>query len=312
MKKILPLIFLGSSQFSVFVLKEFLKRYRPLLIVTLKAKPAGRGLKLQLNPVYNFCLKEKLNVIEFEDWEKFKKDLEILKPLAGVIAGFSKIIPKEIIDLFPKGILNIHPSLLPKYRGPNPIREVILNNEKETGVTLFLIDELIDHGPIIHQKVLPLLCKENYQELEAKLGKLGGEILNERIESYLEGKEILVPQNESLATYTKKITKEDGLLNLDDDYESWDRKIRALNPWPGTYLKINDKILKIFSIEKIKEGDLPKEIFKTKVGEFFTFKNELGIRLKDAFIFLKEVQLEGRKKMSGKEFLNGFRKLIFS
>ena len=312
MKKTLPLIFFGSSQFSVFVLKEFLKKYQPLLVVTLKAKPAGRGLKIQPNPVYNFCLKEKLNVIEFEDWQKLKKDLEILKPLAGVIAGFSKIIPKEIIDYFPKGILNIHPSLLPKYRGPNPIREVILNDEKETGVTLILIDELVDHGPIVGQKVLPLFGKETYQELEEKLGKLGGEILIERIENYLEGKEILVPQNHNLATYTKKAEKEDGLLNLDDDYRVWDRKIRALNPWPGTYIKIKDKILKIFKIEKIKEGDLPKEFLKTKIGEFFTFKNELGLKLKDAFIFLKEVQLEGRKKMSGREFLNGFRKLVFN
>ena len=312
MKKTLPLIFFGSSEFSVFVLKEFLKKYKPLLVITLKAKPAGRGLKAQLNPVYNFSLKEKLNVIEFRDWQNLKNDLEFLKPLVGIIAGFSKIVPQEIINLFPKGILNVHPSLLPKYCGPNPIREAVLNNEKETGVTLFLIDELIDHGPMVGQKVLPLLGKETYQELEEKLGKLGGEILIERIENYLEGKEILVPQNHNLATYAKKVEKEDGLLNLEDNYEIWDRKIRAFNPWPGTFIKIKDKILKIFVIEKIKEGDLPKEIFKTKIGEFFTFKNELGIRLKDAFIFLKEVQLEGRKKMSGKEFLNGFRRLIFN
>lgn len=312
MKKILPIIFFGSSEFSVYVLKEFIKKYKPLLVITLKAKPAGRGLKLQPNPVYTFCLKEKLSIIEFEDWEKFKKDFELLKPLAGVIVGFSKIISQEIISLFPKGILNVHPSLLPKYRGPNPIREVILNNEKESGVTLILIDELIDHGPIIYQKTLPLLGKETYKELEEKLGKLGGEVLNEKIESYLEGKEILVPQNEALATYTKKINKEDGFLNLNDDYEIWDKKIRALNPWPGTFIKINDKIIKIFKIEKLKIGDLPKEILKTNVGEFFTFKNELGIRLSNAFVFIKEIQLEGKKRMSGKEFLNGFRKLIFN
>lgn len=311
MKKILPIIFFGSSEFSVYVLKEFIKKYKPVLVVTLKAKPAGRGLKISLNPVYSFCLKEKLNVVEFENWEKLKEDLRLVKPLAGVIAGFSKIIPKEIINLFPNGILNVHPSILPKYRGPNPIREVILNNEKQTGVTLFLIDELVDHGPIVAQKFLPLFGNETYKELEEKLGKLGGEILVERIESYLEGKEILIPQNEKLATYTKKVEKEDGLLDLKSDYETWDRKIRALNPWPGTFIKINDKLLKIFSIEKLKEGDLAQEILKTEIGNFFTFKNELGLRLNKAFIFLKEVQLEGRKKMSGKEFLNGFRKLIF-
>ncbi len=311
MKKTLPIIFFGSSEFSLYVLKEFIKQYKPVLVVTLKAKPAGRGLKIQANPVYNFCLKEKLSVIEFDSWDDFKKDINLIKPIAGVIAGFSKIVPKEIIDLFPKGILNIHPSLLPKYRGPNPIREVILNNEKETGVTIILIDELVDHGPILVQKVFPLKGNETYKELEEKLGKIGGEILNEIIEKYLEDKIELKEQDHSKATYTKKIEKEDGILKLNENYNDWDRKIRALNPWPGTFIYLDNKLLKIFSIEKVNEKNLPKEILKTQIGNFFTFKNELGIRLNDAFILLKEVQLEGRKKMSGKEFLNGYRKLIF-
>jgi methionyl-tRNA formyltransferase len=320
--KILPIVFFGSSNFSIYVLKEFLKQYKPLLVLTLKGKPKGRGLKIQPNIVFDFCLKEKLNVIEFENWDNFKNYLNLIKPEAGIIGGFGKIIPKEIIDSFPKGILNIHPSLLPKYRGPNPIREVILNGEKETGVTIFLIDELIDHGPILKQEKIELLGNENYIELEEKLGKLGGKILREIIIDYLDEKIKLNPQNESQATYTKKISKEDGFLSFDEDYESWQRKIRALNPWPGTYIKIrvqNSKLknesdfllLKIFNIEKINEKILPKEIFKKNIGEFFELKNDLGLRLKDGFIILKEVQLEGRKKMSGREFLNGFRKLIF-
>ncbi len=312
MTKSLPLIFFGSSEFSIYVLKEFLKKYKPILVLTLKAKPKGRGLKLEPNIVYSFCLKEKLNVLEFENWEKFKKELELIKPLMGVIAGFSKIIPQEIIQIFPKGILNVHPSLLPKYRGPNPLREVILKGEKETGITIILIDELVDHGPILAQKVYPLKGDENYRKLEEELGRLGGKLLKEIIEDYLEEKIELKEQEHSLATYTRKIEKEDGILNLEDDYLTWDRKIRALNPWPGTFIYLNGKIFKIFEIEKVNEKNLPKEIInKTKIGEFFTFKNELGLRLKDAFIYLKEVQLEGRKKMSGKEFLNGFRKLIF-
>ena len=317
--KTLPIIFFGSSEFSVYVLKEFLKEYKPVLVLTLKGKPKGRGLKLQPNVVFEFCLKEKLNVIEFENWENFKNSLNLIKPIAGVIAGFGKIIPKEIIYSFPKGILNVHPSLLPKYRGPNPIREVILNGEKETGVTIFLVDELVDHGPILRQEKIGLLGDETYLELEEKLGKLGGKALREIIIDYLEGKIKAIPQDESKATYTKKISKDDGFLSFDEGYETWQRKIRALNPWPGTYIKIlvskseipnNYKILKIFEIEKLNEKNLPKEILKKNVGEFFEMKNDLGLRLKDAFVILKEVQLEGRKKMSGREFLNGFRKIL--
>jgi len=320
--KTLPIIFFGSSNFSIYVLKEFLKEYKPILALTLKGKPKGRGLKIQLNPVFEFCLKEKLNVIEFESWEEFKNSLNLIKPETGVIAGFGKIIPKEIIDSFPKGILNVHPSLLPKYRGPNPIREVILNGDEETGVTIFVIDELIDHGPILKQEKIDLYGNETYLELEEKLGKLGGKILREIIVDYLEGKIRPFPQDESKATYTKKISKEDGLLSFDEDYEMWQRKIRALNPWPSTYINLDtrmvtneeqtatNKILKIFKIEKINEKNLPKEILKKNVGEFFEIKNDLGLRLKDAFIILEEVQLEGRKKMSGREFLNGFRKIL--
>jgi methionyl-tRNA formyltransferase len=332
MTKTLPIIFFGSSDFSVYVLKEFLKKYKPVLVLTLKAKPQGRGLKIQPNIVYSFCLKEKLSVVEFESWGKFKEDIEKIKPSAGIVAGFGKIIPLEIINLFPKGNINVHPSLLPKYRGPNPIGEVILNGEKETGVTLFLIDELVDHGPIIKQEKINLIEKENYVELEQILGRLGGKMLNEIFDNYLNGKTKLAPQDENLATYTKKITKKDGLLSFSDVYEIWNRKIRALDPWPGTYVYLESqithteqrgkgtqkdeekqeqkKILKIFSITKLEEKNLPKEILKKNVGEFFELKNDLGLKIKDAFIILNEVQLEGRKKMTGKEFLNGFRKLL--
>jgi methionyl-tRNA formyltransferase len=451
MTKTLPIIFFGSSDFSVYVLKEFLKKYQPILVLTLKGKPQGRGLKIEPNIVYSFCLKEKLNVIEFDEprksadinaerrgqktqnnadindeergkfmrnhteneslynsalfglnsdnqfgnnsgkylisvdphdtslhssanktgWEKFKEDIEKIKPIAGVVAGFGKIIKKEIIDMFPNGIINVHPSLLPKYRGPNPIREVILNGEKETGTTLFLIDELIDHGPIIKQEKINLTGKENYIELEQILGRLGGKMLNEVLENYLNGKIKTTPQDENLATYTKKITKQDGLLSFNDGYEIWDRKIRALNPWPGTFIYLEDRsknsesqeiyaeqrgyntlndadidaekrgqntlnnaennfridprfkgshsstnkqgqkrILKIFLITKLEEKNLPKDILKKNISEFFTLRNDLGLRIKDSFIILQEVQLEGRKRMSGREFLNGFRKLI--
>jgi methionyl-tRNA formyltransferase len=353
--KTLPIVFFGSSEFSVYVLKEFLKEYKPVLVLTLKEKPKGRGLELQPNVVFEFCLKEKLNVIEFESWENFKKSLNLIKPEAGIIAGFGKIIPKEIIESFPKGILNVHPSLLPKYRGPNPIREVILDGEKETGVTIFLIDDLVDHGPILKQEKIELSGDETYLELDEKLGKLGGKVLREIIIDYLDGKIKAVPQDESKATYTKKISKEDGFLSFDEDYEIWQRKIRALNPWPSTYIKIhpapesytrakhdigsrtvlrsgsgqstvrgkhqkesshiseptsNFYLLKIFRIEKLDEKNLPKEILKKNLGEFFVIKNDLGLRLKDSFVILKEVQLEGRKKMSGREFLNGFRKIL--
>ena len=304
MTKRLNFCFFGSSEFSIYVLRNVLKKYKPEIVFTLPAKPKGRGYKLEPNIVYSYALKEKLPVIEIKDFLNFNFEFEF-----GLLAGFGKIIPKEVIDKFKKGIINVHPSLLPKYRGPNPIREVILNGEKETGVTLFLIDELVDHGPIIAQEKIKLIGNETYLELEEKLGILGGKLFNKTIEDYLNGLIKLIPQDDSLATYTKKNEKEDGKLTLDDDYKTWDRKIRALNPWPSTFIVINlkgeDKILKIFSIEKINEKNL--KIKNLKLGEFFRYKNELGLKIKDACILIKELQLQDKKKMSSKEFLNGYK-----
>lgn len=310
MKKILPVIFFTSTKFGIYVLKEFLKKYKPFFVITLPPKKKGRGLKILPNEVYFFCLKEKIPVLELKSFDEFKKEIELIKPLCGIIAGFGKIIPKEIIEFFPRGILNIHPSLLPKYRGPNPIRETILNGDKETGVTIFIIDELIDHGPIISQEAVFLRGNETYLELEEILGKLGGYKLNEIIEDYLSGKLEAKKQDETKATYTRKISFEDGHLKINEPYEIWDRKIRALNPEPGTYIFINlrgeKKILKIFSIEKINEKILEDKIKNFPLGTFFNFKNSLAIKIKDAFILIKELQLQDRKRMNSKEFLNGY------
>lgn len=306
MTKKLNFCFFGSSDFSIPVLRNILKKYKPEIIFTLPAKPKGRGHKLEPNIVYSFALKNKLPVLEIANFENFNFKFEF-----GVIAGFSKIIPIKIFNNFQKGILNIHPSLLPKYRGPNPIREVILNGDKETGVTIILIDEFIDHGPIIAQEKISLNLKETYKELEQQLGILGGQLFNRIIEQFLNGELTPKLQDDSLATYTKKINKEDGVLRVQECYQIWDRKIRALNPWPGTYiyikLKNEIKILKIFSIKKIKEGEVKKEILnKLKIGEFFVWRNNLCLKICDANVLIEELQLQDRKKMSSKEFLNGY------
>lgn len=304
MTKKLDFCFFGSSNFSLYCLREIIKKFLPSLVITLPPKRKGRGLKLEPNIVYSFCLKNKLPVIDLKDWSNFNLNFEF-----GLIAGFGKIIPKEIFSNFKKGILNIHPSLLPKYRGANPIRETILNGDSITGITIILIDELVDHGPIVFQKEVTLNGKENYLELEEKIGNLGGQSFNEIIEDYLENKIKLKEQNHSLATFTKKITKEDGRLIIFDNFLTWDRKIRALNPWPGTYLVIllrgEEKILKIFKIEKLSKFD--KNLEKLKIGEFFRYQNELGLKIKDSLILIKELQLQDRKKMPSKEFLNGYK-----
>jgi methionyl-tRNA formyltransferase len=307
MTKKINFAFFGSSNFSIYCLKEIIKKYIPSLVITLEAKPQGRGLKLKPNPVFIFAIENKLPVIDLKNWSLIENELFDF----GLIASFGKIIPNFIIKNFKKGILNIHPSLLPKYRGVNPIREAIFNGDKETGVTLFLIDEMIDHGPIISQEKIILNFKETFLDLEKNLAILGGRLFNNTIENFLSGNINFKIQDENLATYTRKTKKEDGLLSVYDPYIIWDRKIRALNPWPGTWLEIflkdDLKNLKIFKIEKMNEKDVKINLNKVKIGDFFREKNELGLKISDAYILIKELQLQDRKRMSSKEFLNGYK-----
>lgn len=217
-------------------------------------------------------------------------DIEYLKSLNAdffLVASFAKILKKEVLDIPPKGTIGVHPSLLPKYRGPSPIQSVILSDEKETGTTLFLIDEKVDHGPIIASDNLQVTSDDNYVSLEEELAKLSAKLAVETLPRYLAGEIEPQAQDESQATYTKKFKTEDAQIDLERDSpkDIW-LKIRALNPEPGafTILELNNgKTLRL----KLLEAD---------------YKNDA--------LELKKVQPEGKKPMEYKSFLNGYQKLF--
>lgn len=159
----------------------------------------------------------------------------------AIVAYYGAIIPQEIIDIFPKGLLNIHPSLLPKYRGPSPAASAILNGNKTTGVTIFKLDEKMDHGPIVAQRSLPVYSYDTRHTFLKRLFSTGAEVLVNILPDYLEGKIEPTPQNHSQATYTQMLTKEDGRVNWDASDKKIERQIRALTPWPGAWTKLNGK-----------------------------------------------------------------------
>jgi methionyl-tRNA formyltransferase len=196
-----------------------------------------------------------------------------------IIAAYGKIIPKEILDIPKYGTLNVHPSLLPKYRGPSPIQSFILSGEKETGVTIMLTDEQMDHGPIITKSEIRSTKSETYKELGEKLAKLGGKLLVETIPKWINGEIKPQEQDHLKATFTKKITKEDGLINLEiDSPEIIDRKVRAFTPWPGVYFFINGKRLIITKAE-----------------------------LADSGLKIERVKPEGKNEMDFEDFLRGYK-----
>lgn len=217
-------------------------------------------------------------------------NLEQLKNLNAdffLVAAFGKILKKELFEIPPKGTIAAHPSLLPKYRGASPIQSAILNNEKETGAAIFLIDEKVDHGPVLANSKLQIVDSDTYETLINKLADLSVNLILKTIPKWLNGELQPQPQDENTATYTKKFTAEDAEINLNaDNPEKIWLKIRALNPEPGTYAMLNLKNKKQLRLKLLKAG------------------------LKNEKLELLEVQPEGKKKMSYQAFLNGYKNLL--
>ncbi len=217
---------------------------------------------------------------------KNKKDLEGLKkssfrPDIGIVASFGVLIPSNIINWPKKGLLNLHPSLLPKYRGPTPIPTALLNGEKETGLTIIKVDEEIDHGPIISQFKEEIKGDDTSELLLNRLFTMGGKVLTTILPSYLEGKIELRQQDHSRSTYSQKLSKEDGKIDWHKPTDYLERFIRAMSPWPGAWSKI----------------EINNQSKRLKI---------LKAHLKNKKLVLDMIQLEGKKPVTWKQFLEGY------
>lgn len=234
--------FFGTDEFAIGVLATLAKNgLVPELIITTPDRPRGRKLILTPPPVKLWAKKHN---IEFIQPASLKNDPEAISPAcrqAGInyqlfiVASYGKIIPPAIFNLPRRGTLNIHPSLLPKYRGATPIEAAILAGDETSGVTIIQIDETLDHGPIVAKQAVTLTGQEYYEELRDRLAIVGGQLLVDILPRWLSGALSAAPQTETLATYTKLLEKENGLINFADPPELTYRKIRAYTPWPGTF-----------------------------------------------------------------------------
>ncbi len=260
-------IFFGGGDFSVKIL-EILREnnFIPSLIVTTPDKPKGRKMILTPPPAKLWAEKNNIPIITNYELPRSAPNYDLF-----IIAAFGKIIPQEILSIPKYGTLNVHPSLLPKFRGPSPIQSFILSGEEKTGVTIILTDEKIDHGPVLEQQEL-LISKLYYKNLEKKLAELGGKLLVEVIPKFINGEIKPQEQNHSQATFTKKITKQDGLILPTDSPEIIERKIRAFTPWPGAYMFIDGKRLIITEVE-LENGKLKIKKIKPENKNEISFED---------------------------------------
>ena len=293
----LQFAFFGTSEFSVIVLDELKARgYTPKLVVTVEDKPKGRKLVVTAPEVKIWAEKEGIKCIQLKTLRKPESEEMIrsfLPPASAggaqagapsgfdyfVVASYGKIIPQNILDIPRLGTLNVHPSLLPKLRGPSPIESAILF-ENETGMTIMRLDADMDHGPIVAQKKVEVEWPPYADELERKLAHIGGEMVAELLPDWVEGKIKETEQDHSLATICKKIEKNDGELNLEDLPEKNLRKIRAYHIWPGAYFFEN-------------KGNKKTRIIVKKA------------HMEDNKLVLDRVVPEGKKEMDYKDYLRG-------
>jgi len=231
-------VFFGTPWLSVIVLEELnAQNYLPSLIVTAPDKPVGRGLKLTPSPVKEWAHEHNIPTIEPSTFsDEIAMRLREESADVFVLVAYGKILPSNIIGIPPNGILNVHPSLLPKLRGPSPVRTAILNDEKTTGVSVMLIDKKMDHGPLlIQESYTPEKWPPQAKELEEHLFARGGAILADILPRYIAGDITPQEQNHDEATYCHLFKKEDGLLTLSDNPYTNLLKIHAYAGWPGTY-----------------------------------------------------------------------------
>ena len=300
MTQLFDLVFCGTPQFAVPTLQKLVERFNVRLVVTQPDRPKGRGLGLVPSPVKQAAEKLGLPIYQPEKIkqnEELRAKLETIHPDAIIVVGYGRIIPPWMLHLPQYGNINLHASLLPKYRGAAPIQWAIANGEGVTGVTTMRIDEGLDTGDILLQRRIEIRPKETGGSLHDRLAQIAPEALLESLRLLAAGEAARIPQDNTQATYAPKLKREHGQINWSESAEAIERKIRAFNPWPGAFMKLNDQNLKIFSGSAVG--------LNGNAGQILRSESDLVIAAGTGAVSLREVQLEGKRRMSAAEFLRG-------
>ncbi|HUV15454.1 MAG TPA: methionyl-tRNA formyltransferase [Pelolinea sp.] len=296
------ILFMGSPDYSVPILKSLNKEYNVRAVFTQPDKPSGRGKRIQAPIIKNFAESIGIPVYQpkkllFEDFQPIMKSQRID---IVIVAAYGKILPKWLLEYPKYGALNVHASLLPRWRGASPIQAAILNGDQETGVTIMKMNEGIDTGDILIQKPEIVSVSETSDSLGKKLANLGANLIVETIELYIKGEIEPRKQDDEQATYTRQIKKADGRLDFHLSANTLERQVRAYNPWPICFLEWDSEVLKVYGAGI------------SDTSEYLP--NQRGVIEKYPCIgtsthplILRDVQSAGKNRMDGKAFLNGAR-----
>ncbi len=299
------ILFMGTPDFAVPSLERLAAEGYPIMaVVTQPDRPRGRGQKSEATPVKRSAEMHGLPVLQPERVrdEAFLRLFRDLSPDLVVLVAFGQILPREIIEFPPLGCVNVHPSLLPLYRGAAPINWTLIRGEVKTGVTIIRMDAGVDSGDILLQEETPVGPEETYDELHDRLADLGARLLAKTLAGLAAGTVERRPQDHALATNAPRISKEDGRLDWNADVRDILNRIRGLSSSPGAYTFIKGKQLKIFSASG---EERPVSGTPGSVGP--ETDRGLPVAAGNGYVYLKEIQIEGRKRMPIRDFLRGFR-----
>ncbi len=293
-------VFMGTPDFSVPALEKIASEHEVVAVVTQKDKPKGRGQEVSCTPVKESALKLNIPVLQPDKVKEdsFVEELRTLNPDVIVVIAFGQILSKEILDMPKYGCVNVHASLLPKYRGAAPIQWAVIDGEEKSGVCTMKMDEGLDTGDIIDKEEITLDPKETGGSLFDKLAALGGELILKTLQNLEFGNEQFIKQDDSKSTYAKKMTKDLGHIDFTKDAVSIERLIRGLNPWPSAFTYLDGKVMKIWDADVVDAGGEPGTVISED-------KDSFVIATGDKALKVNELQLEGKKRMKASDFLNG-------
>ena len=276
-------------------------------VVTPPDRPAGRGWQPEPPPVKLFAVERRIPVLQPASLrpESSQDELAALAPDGIVVAAYGKLLPPAVLTLPPHGCLNLHPSLLPRHRGPTPVPSAVLEGDQISGITLMLLDQGMDTGPIVAQTEHHLKGNETSGELTKTLFALGTELLVKNLEPWVGGRLSASPQDEDHATVTRKLERGDGLADWGLSAEILERRSRAFTPWPGLYTHWKGKVLKLLEVApsgpNSGHDSVPGQVVTTSGADM-----PLAVATGNRLLGLKRVQLEGRRPVTAREFLAGF------
>lgn len=301
----MKVIYMGTPDFAVGALESIIEAgHEVVLVVTQPDKPKGRSKELQAPPVKECALRHDIPVFQ-PVRVKTPESIAVLREYEAdvfVVAAFGQILSQEILDMPKYGCINIHASLLPKYRGAAPIQWVILNGEKETGVTIMQMDAGIDTGDMLLSEAIPIKKTDTGESLHDALSALGAKLIVPALEAVRKGEIVPKKQDHEQSCYAPMLTKDLGAIDFTGSAEQIERYVRGLYPWPGTYTYLDGKKVKLFAVacEEIVHNEAPGTILSVEKDYLLVAAGEGAVRI-------TELQLEGKKRMNAEDFLRGYR-----